>query len=329
MTSELQTITQNTVNPAAAYLASLNGKVSRDGMRSELTKVALTMGAVTYLGVDWSTLNAANVAAILGKLQGSITHRTGKPPSPASMNKTRAAIRGVAKAAWRLNLISSDELARINDVKGNPGTREIAGRDVSGGEIVALMQACADDPTPAGARDAAMIAIAKGTGCRRAELAGMLYETLTIDADGALAHVKIIGKRNKQRTLHITNGALSALKDWVAIRGQEPGPMFYAINRGGAIQVGHGLTPTALDSILVKRAAEGGVDDCDWHDLRRTVAGELLDAGVDIVTVAGMLGHSSVTTTARYDRRGERTKAAAAAKISVPYFGRRQPKLIK
>lgn len=55
------------------------------------------------------------------------------------------------------------------------------------------------------------------------------------------------------------------------------------------------------------------------HDLRRTVAGELLDAGTDIVTVARLLGHANVQTTARYDRRPEHVVAAAAARMKFPY----------
>lgn len=302
---------------AAAYLASLTTPTSQAGMASELNKVAKIITgdeAATWNQVDWSTLNAANVSAIL-------TRVTSQGAAPASINKTRAAIRGVAKAAWRLRLIDTDEIARINDVKGSTGSRELGGRDLSQGELAALMQACALDPTRAGARDAALIGISAGTGARRAELATMRYENLTIGEDGTTT-IKIIGKRNKQRTLHIANGTLYALRDWLEIRGSEPGPLFYAINRGGRMQVGHGLTTTSLDAILIKRAREAGVKDCDWHDLRRTVAGKLLDAGADIVTVAAILGHSDVKTTQRYDRRGERTKRAAAMKISVPYFRR-------
>jgi len=42
----------------------------------------------------------------------------------------------------------------------------------------------------------------------------------------------------------------------------------------------------------------------------------------DIATVAKMAGHSSVSTTARYDRRPEAAKAKAAGLLHVPYHGR-------
>jgi site-specific recombinase XerD len=48
----------------------------------------------------------------------------------------------------------------------------------------------------------------------------------------------------------------------------------------------------------------------------------MLDAGADVSTIAAIVGHASVATTARYDRRGERAKEAAAGFISVPYKGR-------
>jgi integrase len=71
--------------------------------------------------------------------------------------------------------------------------------------------------------------------------------------------------------------------------------------------------------MLKKRSGAAGISTFTPHDIRRTFARDLLDAGVDLVTVQKLMGHSDAKTTAGYDRRGEVAKRGAVKKLHVPY----------
>ena len=302
---------------ATAYLAGLKSAVGRRGMLSQLRKVARILGAPDIDQVNWATLNAANVRAILSALTDEKTDED-KNLAPASIATTLNALKGVARACWERGTLDTDTYQRIRSIRPPAGSRLPAGRDIDAGERLALMQTTARDRTPAGVRDAAILALLIATGMRRAELCALRMG----DVDLETGRLRIIGKGDKERTAYLRNGAARYLRDWLAVRGDGPGPIFCRINKAGRIFPDHPLSTTAMHKIITKRAAEAGLSSkISPHDFRRTYAGELLDAGQDIATVAALLGHAKVETTARYDRRGERAKEAAAACVSVPYFG--------
>ena len=100
------------------------------------------------------------------------------------------------------------------------------------------------------------------------------------------------------------------------------GPLFLSVHKGGNLIFGRRLTPQAIYHLLAMRAKRTGVKFFTPHDLRRTFVSNLLDAGVDIATVAKMAGHSNIQTTARYDRRPEEAKQRAARLLHIPYTKR-------
>ena len=215
-----------------------------------------------------------------------------------------------------------EQSLRVAEVGNVDGQRLPVGRIITTGELAALMAACAADESPAGARDAAIIAVEAKAGMRRGELVRLTMADWQDGDNGGGVLVVRKGKRNKERKCFVRNGSYGALRDWLAVRGMQPGPLFLAIHKGGEIQP-HGLTTQALADMLRKRAAQAKIASCTWHDFRRSFASTLLDAGVDLVTVSRLMGHEQTTTTARYDLRGEEVQRKAVDAIHVPYTPRR------
>jgi len=122
------------------------------------------------------------------------------------------------------------------------------------------------------------------------------------------------GKGDKDRLVYLPQGALSYLSKWLAVRGRQPGALLCPIRKGGEIEY-RNMTAQAVLLIVQKRAKDAGVESFSPHDFRRTFCSDLLDAGVDIVTVQKLAGHASPVTTAKYDRRGEETKRKAVQNL--------------
>lgn len=297
-------------NPAAVYLAGLGSEKSRRSMRSALALLAAELGAEVEV-FPWASLRYAHVAALRARLAARL--------SPSTVNHALSALRGVMREASRLGLCSREDAAGACDVSNVKGSREPAGRALAAEERIALAGAC-NTSTPAGARDAALLALALGTGMRRAELAGLTLAAV----DLAASSVRIIGKGNRERTVYLAAWALAAVRAWLAIRGSAQGPLLARVNKGGHVDLGGGpMSDEAIRFLLARLASRAGVGAFSPHDARRSFVSELLDAGADISTVQKLAGHAQVTTTQRYDRRGERAKRGAVSLLADPFAAAR------
>ena len=254
--------------------------------------------------------------------------------SPNTINRMLAAVRWWARrvadlAQGDITLpadqveIFTKQANRVATVSSVKGSRQPKGRHISSGELAALMQSCEVDPHPAGARDAAMIALAWSTGARREEIAHLnLSDFVPKDPEAYSGDLFVRGKGDKVRPMYIFNGTFTALVDWLTVRGGDSGPIFCAIGKGDKIHPDRPISGEALRLILDERIRQAGVNPLTWHDFRRTFAGNLLDGGIDLVTVQKLMGHASPITTSNYDRRGEEVKRKAVRALIVPYYRR-------
>lgn len=291
-------------NPATVYLARLS-QGSRRAMRGALETAAriFTGQEVTAEAFPWHMVEYQHMGALRSQLVEEYAHTTA--------NKILSAVRGVLRECWKLGKMEGETYQTAASVENVKGDTLPSGRMLAFGEMAALGEVCREDNSKMGARDAALIAVLGGGGLRRAEAVALDRDHY----DEATGEIQILqGKRNKSRTIYLNDRGQQTMTNWLETRGDEPGPLFYRIRRGDNMTTDR-LTSQAVYKILKKRGGQAKIKDFSPHDLRRTVASTMIDNGVDLVTVQKIMGHSSPTTTARYDRRGERAKQKASDAI--------------
>jgi integrase len=293
-----------TLHPAAVYLDSI-GSGSVRTMRQSLNAIAnlLTGGECDAMTLDWSKLRYQHTSAIRTSLKQRL--------APATANKMLCALRRVLKEALRLDLIDPLDYAKAVDLGSIKEHKKLKGRALSQLEIATLMEALSSRQNPIDRRDAALIAILRGAGLRRAEVVKLELKDFSASA-GSLEIQQ--GKGGKDRTVYLPDVATEMVQRWIEIRGTSPGALLCPIRKNGRIEI-RPMTSDAVLKILRRRAAKVGIASFSPHDFRRTFCSDLLDAGVDIVTVQKLAGHASPVTTAKYDRRGEETKRRAVQKL--------------
>ncbi len=297
------------------YLANLRSPESRRTQASALGRIAgaLLTSSAAFPGdpaiVPWSSIRRDHVLALRSALEAF---------APATQGRYLAALRGVLREAWRERVLSeADYRLAIDAARPAKGAAPRPGRHVEAEELEALLTTCAADAGPSGRRDAAMLAVLFH-GLRRAEVVGLDRE----DFDGRRGRLEVRrGKGGRSRPVWLKNGAADAMAAWLAVRGDESGPLFPAIRKGGHM-TGERMRPVAVLKMAKKRTAQArmaGAEISEWrpHDARRSFCGGLLGRSVDISKVARLAGHSTVT--ARYDRRPEAELERACEAVAFPY----------
>lgn len=279
-------------NPVDAYFLT----ISQSSLESYFFRIRefcrVTLGNADFDLCDWSEFRYTDLLKY-------IQYKQLQDVSYSSINTSIAIIKSVALHAWQLNLISIDEFTKIKYVKKLRGYKLPSGRVLNLDEIQIIKRHYFERTSEIDIRDFAIFALGVGAGLRRKEITLLKIEDIKKN------NLLINGKGNKQRLVPLTMFVKLAIKRWLDIRRAKRGTLFVSSSsgKGISIQVVH----RSCRRIVKKTRGK----EFTAHDLRRTFATILLDNGADIYAVQMLLGHSNPSTTRKYDRRGEKIKAAA------------------
>ena len=144
-------------------------------------------------------------------------------------------------------------------------------------------------------RDELLFEMLYQTGMRQAELRGLKDS----DIDTVSLHVKVLGKRNKERIIPISRPLLEMITNYKKVR-DEQFPERENVNllvndRGEA------MSPTFVYR-QVHKILDGvtTLEQKSPHVLRHTFATHMLNEGADIRAIQKILGHSSLSSTQIY-----------------------------
>lgn len=166
---------------------------------------------------------------------------------------------------------------------------------------------------PQAKRNLALFLLFLDTGARLSELANATLDDLYLQA----LQLKVTGKGSQSRVVFYAPETARALKTWLTIRGDHPGPLF-------------DLTHHGIVSLFRRIKRETGLAHLHPHALRHLAATKMLINGMDTHSVKRILGHRQLSTVEWYlslsDADIQRKHAEASPVAQLRGMLQEQPK---
>ncbi|MEM5789170.1 MAG: tyrosine-type recombinase/integrase [Syntrophobacteraceae bacterium] len=145
-----------------------------------------------------------------------------------------------------------------------------------------------------GARDRAIFYLMLRCGLRVEETAGLMLDDLDLRRGTIIVKS---GKGAKGRMVYMSTDAHSAIKDYLRVRKTGRTKALFLVDKGAL--KGKPISIRGIQKRLELYARKSGLK-VSCHELRHTMATQLLNAGADLSVIQDLLGHSRVATTQRY-----------------------------
>jgi site-specific recombinase XerD len=145
-------------------------------------------------------------------------------------------------------------------------------------------------------RDRAMFMLMLRCGLRVEEVARLTLPALDLPRSQLFVYQ---GKGNRGRVVYVSNDAKEALTDYLQSRSNSQASALFLVDKGRC--KGRPISVRGIQKRMEQYAQSSGLE-VSCHQLRHTMATQLLNADAALVTIQDLLGHARVRTTQRYCR---------------------------
>lgn len=234
--------------------------------------------------------------------------------APGTINTWLSGVRSLFKWAHTCKGLSFDPTEGIRGAKRTNTSKRHRREILTDAETRLVLNAPPDSPI--GKRDAAILAVMAYTAARTVEIWHADLEHLKTEQGTLVLYVHGKGRQEADDISVISHpDAQMSIYEWLAVRGDEPGPLFTSLSprtRGAR-----------LSRSYIRRLVKGyfksvGVrgDHKTTHSLRHTAATSAIRNGATVQQAQAMLHHANIATTMIYFHETQRLEHPAEALIS-------------
>jgi integrase/recombinase XerD len=264
--------------------------------------------AITPDALSWEHFTRDSIIDFLQHLQDD------RGNGPSTCNQRLSALRGLFAYLAEQDSGLHGENARVQQIKRKPVPK--APPPSLSQEQISAISAQIDPSTKQGARDGALICFLSETGARASEASAVTVGDLDLDHNTVLLH----GKGQRDRVMPLKKAAKAAIVHCLEGRDEVTAstPLFQS-QRGGALsRFGIYSRVKEYSKSALSSMPSLGAQRVSPHIFRHSLVLRLLDADVQLPTIASCMGHQDISTTQAYAHISVSRKRAALEQVESP-----------